>query len=211
MPRPHFIKSFPGNETNLDWLKAEIANIIPTVRAGTGADLRYGLVTYEDYPAFYDSCGYAAPYGNPGDEAYRVNAPIGSSDAFIQTEIVAMSLGSGGDGPQSYGRVLWESAQPDSGINFRSDAFKVIVNFGDNIPHDCDLSQGLPVGCPVSGTTGLDPGRDDAVFSADDIDFQDDALAGMIAAEVKLIAIHSGSTAAFCATSSADPPDQPLA
>ena len=25
MPRPHFIKSFPGNETNLDWLKDEIA------------------------------------------------------------------------------------------------------------------------------------------------------------------------------------------
>jgi len=25
MPRPHFIKSFPGNETNLDWLKQEIA------------------------------------------------------------------------------------------------------------------------------------------------------------------------------------------
>jgi RNA polymerase primary sigma factor len=23
MPRPHFIKSFPGNETNLEWLKAE--------------------------------------------------------------------------------------------------------------------------------------------------------------------------------------------
>ena len=26
MPRQHFIKSFPGNETNLDWLKLEIAN-----------------------------------------------------------------------------------------------------------------------------------------------------------------------------------------
>jgi RNA polymerase primary sigma factor len=25
MPRPHFIKSFPGNETDLDWLKNEIA------------------------------------------------------------------------------------------------------------------------------------------------------------------------------------------
>ncbi|MBL8451338.1 MAG: RNA polymerase sigma factor RpoD, partial [Zoogloea sp.] len=25
MPRQHFIKSFPGNETNLDWLKAEIS------------------------------------------------------------------------------------------------------------------------------------------------------------------------------------------
>jgi RNA polymerase primary sigma factor len=25
MPRPHFIKSFPGNETNLDWLKGEIS------------------------------------------------------------------------------------------------------------------------------------------------------------------------------------------
>ncbi len=26
MPRPHFIKSFPGNETNLEWLKQEITN-----------------------------------------------------------------------------------------------------------------------------------------------------------------------------------------
>jgi RNA polymerase primary sigma factor len=26
MPRPHFIKSFPGNETDLDWLKKEIAS-----------------------------------------------------------------------------------------------------------------------------------------------------------------------------------------
>jgi RNA polymerase primary sigma factor len=25
MGRPHFIKSFPGNETDLDWLKNEIA------------------------------------------------------------------------------------------------------------------------------------------------------------------------------------------
>ncbi|HOI53452.1 MAG TPA: RNA polymerase sigma factor region1.1 domain-containing protein, partial [Azonexus sp.] len=25
MPRPHFIQSFPGNETNLDWVEAEIA------------------------------------------------------------------------------------------------------------------------------------------------------------------------------------------
>jgi RNA polymerase primary sigma factor len=26
MPRPHFIKVFPGNETNMDWLKAEISS-----------------------------------------------------------------------------------------------------------------------------------------------------------------------------------------
>jgi len=26
MPRPHFIKVFPGNETNMEWLKAEITS-----------------------------------------------------------------------------------------------------------------------------------------------------------------------------------------
>ncbi|MGC3961772.1 MAG: RNA polymerase sigma factor RpoD [Rhodocyclaceae bacterium] len=31
MARPHFIKSFPGNETNLDWLKGEIATGAPYV------------------------------------------------------------------------------------------------------------------------------------------------------------------------------------
>jgi RNA polymerase primary sigma factor len=29
MPRPHFIKVFPGNETNMEWLKAEIASNKP--------------------------------------------------------------------------------------------------------------------------------------------------------------------------------------
>jgi len=29
MPRPHFIKAFPGNETNLEWLKGEIATNKP--------------------------------------------------------------------------------------------------------------------------------------------------------------------------------------
>jgi len=29
MPRPHFIKSFPGNETNMEWLKAEVQSAKP--------------------------------------------------------------------------------------------------------------------------------------------------------------------------------------
>jgi len=179
-------------------LKTEIINIINTVRAGTTEDLLFGLVSYEDYLGYYSSCGYGKTYGFYEDEPFRVEAPIGSADVEVVAAVNALSLGNGGDLPECYGRLLWEAAQPDSGVQYRPGALKILINFGDSVPHDCDLSQGIS-GCTFSVYTGRDPGRDHVAFTADDIDWQTGALAAAIAAKVEFINIHSGLAPQFCA------------
>ncbi|MCP4593756.1 MAG: VWA domain-containing protein [bacterium] len=196
-----FAMDLTGSMTaELNNLKTEVVNIINTVRAGTGSDVSFGLVSYEDYPHIYDFCGYSNTYSLKDTSPFRVDAPIGSNDTQVEAAVLAMELGSGGDPPESYARVLWESAQPDSGINYRDGSLKILLNFGDSVPHDCDLREGL-VGCIIPLNTGVDPGRDELVGTADDIDLHDDALAAMIAENVKLIAVYSGEHqgSAFCA------------
>jgi hypothetical protein len=47
--------------------------------------------------------------------------------------------------------------------------------FGDNVPHDTDLTEGFGPGLPfpsgLQTDTGREPGRDGAVCTGDDIDF----------------------------------------
>ena len=154
------------------------------------SDIRFGLVSYADYPHFYSSCGYSQSYGGGIDYAFRVEAPVGASDAEVIAAINSVFTHDGFDGPESYSRVLWEFNQPDSGIGFRPGARRVVLNACDNIPHDCQVGAGLPGGC-IIGTTGWDPGRDEHVLNADDIDFQDDALAPLVARDTRLFTIFS--------------------
>jgi hypothetical protein len=157
------------------------------------SDIRFGLVSYADYPRSYSSCGYSNAYGSGTDYAFRVEAPVGASDADVQTAISGVFLHYGNDGPESYARVLWELNQPDSGVGFRPGARRVVLNACDDIPHDCQVSAGLTGGCSIGGTTGWDPGRDAVVLTADDIDFQDDALAPLVARDTRLFTIFSGT------------------
>lgn len=109
-----------------------------------------------------------------------------------------LQLRNGGDGPQSYGRVYWELGQPDTmaQLGFRSDALKLIVDFGDNIPHDPDLNEGVedPLVPPFPSPfdRGYDPGRNGVIdCGGDDIDFQDDAIPALTSAGVHLVHIDS--------------------
>ena len=81
---------------------------------------------------------------------------------------------------------MWESGQPDSGIGYRAEAQKLLVMFLDSWPHDSDL-----LGDGVLNT-GIDPGRDEVVYTGDDIDLQDDAIPAMQEAHVTLLVIYSG-------------------
>jgi len=65
-----------------------------------GLDIQWGVMSYMDYPRAYTSCGYSATYGvAPGDYAYSLDAPIGTS-AAAQNAINLLVLGNGADGPQ---------------------------------------------------------------------------------------------------------------
>jgi hypothetical protein len=174
-----------GELTNL---KTEIGSII-TALSGASADLNVGIVSHEDYPYSYDYCGYAATYGTADkpDSPFRVDYAVGSDFVAASAAVVAMTLGNGYDSPESYARVMWESGHADNLMGYRADAQKILVMFLDNVPHDCDL---LGDG---SVTTGVDPGRDAAAGTGDDIDLQDDAIPSMTDAGITLLVVYSGS------------------
>ncbi|MGH8925919.1 MAG: hypothetical protein ACRDWA_14975 [Acidimicrobiia bacterium] len=73
---------------------------------------------------------------------------------------------------------------------------RLLVDFGDYIPHDPDLNEGiespLEPRFPSSFDTGYDPGRNALIdCGGDDIDFQDGAVAAMVGSELHLVHIDS--------------------
>jgi hypothetical protein len=152
---------------------------------GLGVDIDYGVMSYMDYPHFYNSFGYAATYGAfPPDYAYKLNQPVTSINADVSNAINGLVLGSGGDGPQDYTRFMYES-YADPAVAWRPGAKRIVINFGDNIPHDNDLSEGIVPVVPA-WSTGGDPGRDEIILNADDLDLQT-VLAAMNANGITLL------------------------
>jgi subtilisin family serine protease len=191
----------------LNTVKSETSDVLANLRDRAPAtDFRFGVVSFEDYPGRYDSrgCGstYAATYGSAQDEPFRIDESLAASSEDIDAAVNAMSLGDGGDLPESYGRVLWELGQSDTAdeLGWRDDALKLVVMFGDDVPHDTDLHRGFPAeNVPtIPRDTGVDPGRSGNVdCGGDDIDFYDDALATMQSEEIRLLFVNNSRRAAY--------------
>ena len=158
---------------------------------------RFGVISYEDYPGSFDSsvCGtssYSATYGDSGDSPFDLRTALDADPAVSQETINALTLGGGNDGPESYGRAFWEVAQADTPIGWRPDALKLVLNFGDNVPHDPNINEGVSSSVV---DTGLDPGRNGVIdCGGDDIDFQDGALAALESAGIRLLHVEQSST-----------------
>mgnify|MGYP001596002128 CR=1 FL=1 len=188
-------------------LKTELSDII-TDLSTESADLQVGIVSHEDYNGSFNSnptCSYSAAYGSgvKPDVPYRLDHALDTDFAGADAAVQAMALGFGNDGPESYTRVMYEAGtdaqgDPTAGIGYRAGAQKMLVMFLDNLPHDCDL------GDELAGTvTGIDPGRDATIGTADDIDLQDDALQSLIDGDVTLLVINSGGNNAWWNTQAA--------
>ena len=177
----------------LDSAKAKAADMMASLSAVPGANFNFGVVSHMDYPGSYVSTGtdgsvYDNTYGDTGDYPYHLDQPVTTSTSTVSAAISALNLGYGADSPESYERVMFESYS-DPGISWRSDAKKVVVHFGDDVPHDLNLNEGVP-GMTGVWNTGGDPGRDGIMDTADDIDLQK-VLAGMASNGVTWIECHS--------------------
>jgi len=174
-------------EDEIDVVKAQAYNIMVGIRALV-SDAKFGVISYMDYPHSYSSCGYADRYGDSsfGDYAYRLNQPLTSDTTLVRTVIEGLVMGGGWDGPQDYERIFFESYADSVNIGYRPDAKKILINFGDCIPHDCNLSEGIE---PGTISTGGDPGRDEIMGNADDLDLQT-VLAGMVTYGINLLEVH---------------------
>jgi thrombospondin type 3 repeat protein len=177
------------------------ANVIEFVNGVRGSlpqsDVRFGLASFRDYPGEFGTCSYLDNYGLPTDQPFTVDAPLGSSNEEVVAAVDGLLAFGGEDPYESYGRALWEVSQPDSGIGFRSGAARFVLLVGDAGAHDCNLGA-LLGGCVGRFSSGRDPGRDGLPLTADDIDFQEDALAGLVASRTTLLMMYTGF-AGFCA------------
>jgi hypothetical protein len=174
----------------LDVAKAQAGNIMSAI-AGLVTDVQFGVMSYMDYPHEYDTCGYSARYGDSsfGDYAYSLDLPLTADTSLVTAAILGLTLGNGYDGPQDYERIFYESYADSINIGYRPGAKRILINIGDCIPHDCNLSEGIDTG---TFSTGSDPGRDEIMGTADDLDLQT-VLAGMATHGVNLLEVH-GST-----------------
>jgi len=198
----------------LDNLKVNAVDIMNSL-AGLISDVQFGLISFADYDAFLENtesvggCGYTAYYGGTGDDPYIVEQPLDSNISTVASAIGALTLSPGGgfDFPESYSRALWEIAQelldntgPDGPVNWRPNARRIVILFGDAIPHSCDLFN------PVESTIGsdllaflessglndwgIDPGRDVVIGTADDLAILD-VIDDLVDTDLTLISLHS--------------------
>jgi hypothetical protein len=86
----------------------------------------------------------------------------------IQAASKKIELVNGGDTPEAYGRGFYEAAE----MAWRPEAKKIIIFFGDATAH------------------ALDPGRDEALNTADDLQFAD-VIASLTAKKITVVGIHT--------------------
>ena len=172
----------------IDTAKDKAGEIIAALDAIPDVDIQYGVMSYMDYPHEYDFCDYWASYGSPdcGDYAYSLDEAVTSDSTAVIDAIDDLTIGCGDDGPQDYTRIMYES-YADPAVGWRTGAKRILVNFGDNVPHDCNLNEGVT---SDTWSTGGDPGRDEIMGNADDLDLQT-VLAAMKANGVVLLEAHT--------------------
>jgi hypothetical protein len=166
-----------GMSAQLDYLKQNFIQIASSIKSAV-PDTHFGLVTFADYPGAYDTCGYNATYGAASDNPYRLMSGLTGSTAAIQSGLSSLQLGDGQDDPEAYTRVFYESYS-DTNIGWRTGAKKVLLLWGNSIPHDC--SPGLD--CAAFPSTGDDPGSPIDLAAA---------LADMSNSGISLVALYSG-------------------
>lgn len=115
-------------------LVGDIQNITPKTRFAVG--------TLADYYPLYTK--------EVGDSPWQLVTPFQTDPAMIGQAINSIRLSDGGDLPEAYVRALWEASR----LDWRGNATKLIVMFGDSTHHDPD------------------PGSDGLLGTADDLTMQ---------------------------------------
>jgi hypothetical protein len=145
--------------------KANATSIMNLIESNLpGADLRFGVVDFRDY-----ADGGAWPY------IYR--QPLTGNKNDVQTAVNAISHGGGGDLPEAYSRVMYESY---NSMGYRNNAVRILVMMGDNQPHDT---------AGVAGDAAYNP----APYYDPIAGISTNAIAGNMAANrIILMNLHSG-------------------
>jgi hypothetical protein len=124
--------------------KAQATGVMTSL-SGRLPNLRFGLAQIKDY----------------GDSpVWRIEQPLTSDRAPVQSAIDRLSAYGGGDAPEAYGTALFQSHH-DVAAGWAPGAKHLVVLVADDVPHDRDLNEGVPpevVNQASPWDTGTDPG-----------------------------------------------------
>jgi hypothetical protein len=107
----------------MDGARADAHRLMTTLAARLGSE-HFGVAGFSDYIDF----------------PYRLYQPITGDLDAVQTAINGLELADGGDIPEAYARMMFESYS-DPAIGWRPDARRYLVIFGDSYPHDPDAGR----------------------------------------------------------------------
>jgi PKD repeat protein len=143
--------------------------------SGLIEDGQFAVISHGDYPARYDSFGYNAGYGGSSDFPYRLDQQLTSLVDNVVHALENIQYTFGGDNPESYVTVMYESVaeligdpNPSEGIlGYREDSKRILIHFHDDLPHDNDINEGVPGKTGVRSTGG-EPGRNQIMDETSD-------------------------------------------
>ena len=107
----------------IDGAKADASKLMKTISARFGNE-RFGVAGFSDYIDF----------------PYRLYQPISAEITEVQQAINSLELAGGGDTPEAYARMMYES-YADSTIGWRENSNRYLVIYGDSYPHDPDAGR----------------------------------------------------------------------
>lgn len=124
--------------SELEEAKSGILEVIGHLEA-TLPETEFGVAEVRDY--------YESPYDPEEDSEetypFKLDQPLTANKTKVKEAIEPLFASGGGDGPESYGRALWETAT-NPNVGWRSGARHIIILVADNVPHDHNLNEGLP-------------------------------------------------------------------
>ncbi len=138
----------------LNEAKEEIKTLVANIEASL-PNAEFGVADVEDIPG-YDGQPLESfltekltekEYEENSEKPWRLWQPLTSNEEEVEKAINELSgsevAHSGGDGPEAYGRALYETATNPQ-VKWRPGARHEIVLIADNVPHTPNVNEGIP-------------------------------------------------------------------
>lgn len=137
-------------ESVLTETQEEITTLVTNLKAAL-PNVEFGVANVEDIPRYIDGVLEQqlteAQYEEDTEKPWHLWQALTSEDSKVEEAINGLATSEvahdGGDGPEAYGRALYETAtNPD--VGWRPGARHLIVMIADNVPHTPNVNEGIP-------------------------------------------------------------------
>jgi hypothetical protein len=134
----------------LEEAKEEIETLVSNTDSSL-PNVEFGVANVEDIPDYNNGSFEARlterEYEESTEKPWHLWQALTSEEPKVEKAINELSGSEvahyGGDGPEAYGRALYESAT-NADIGWRTGARHEIVLIADNVPHELNVNEGIP-------------------------------------------------------------------